>query len=370
MFHVEFPGLGFSFQINSTAFKVVGHSFAWYGIIIAVGFLLAFLYVLKSSRRFHVDEDKLIDAVIIGIIGGIVGARAYYVIFDASSQYIKNPISILYIWNGGLGIYGGIIGGLICGALVAKHHKLSIGSVLDLASLGFLIGQCIGRWGNFVNQEAFGTATNLPWRMVSENTETISSTGVHPCFLYESIWCLLGFILLHIFSRKFRRYDGQVFLLYSLWYGVGRFWIEGLRTDSLITPYFPLRISQIVAAAAVIASVVLLIVFRGRTSLTGCGSAKIMELNSIVDEVKPGNKAETEDDGTSTIFESGEDAKKVMAGDSIRGETSEEKTAEDVSEVPKAAPPEAPVQADPEKAEGPEPKAEEKDAEPGKEEKK
>lgn len=319
MYNVQFPGLGFSFKINPTAFTIGGHDFAWYGILIAIGFLLAFLYVMKSCKRFHMDQDKLIDAVIVGIIGGVIGARLYYVLFDSSSQYIKNPISVLYIWEGGLGIYGGIIGGLICGAVIAKLHKISVPAVLDLAGLGFLIGQSIGRWGNFVNQEAFGTATNLPWRMVSERTAVISSTGVHPCFLYESLWCLLGFILLHIFSRKFRRYDGQVFLLYSMWYGIGRFFIEGLRTDSLITPFIPLRVSQVVAAAAVLASVVLLIVFRSRTVLTGCGSAKIMELNSIVDEVKVKKQDEADiDDGTSTIFESEEDAKKVMAGDSIR----------------------------------------------------
>lgn len=327
VYHVQFPGLGINATVNPTAFSIGGHAFAWYGILIAVGFLLAFLYVLKSCKRFHMDEDKLTDAIIVGILGGIVGARLYYVLFDASSEFIKNPASVFYVWNGGLGIYGGIIGGLLCAALMAKHRKVSVPAVLDLGSLGFLIGQSVGRWGNFMNQEAFGTATDLPWRMVSENTSNVSTTGVHPCFLYESLWCLLGFILLHFFSRKFRRYDGQVFLLYSLWYGVGRFFIESLRTDSLLTPYFPLRISQVVAAAAVVVSVILLIIFHNRTSLTGCGSKKIMELNAIVDDVslergKKRLKAEPfsqmVDDGTSTIFESGEQAKKVMAGESVR----------------------------------------------------
>ncbi len=163
--------------------------------------------------------------------------------------------------------------------------------------------------------------------MVSENTQVISSAGVHPCFLYESLWCVLGFVLLHNFSRKLRRYDGQVFLLYSIWYGVGRFFIEGLRTDSLLTPALSLRISQVVAAAAVVAAAVLLVVFRRRTVLTGCGLPKIMELNSIVDEVEEKKKqpeAEKEDDGTSTIFESAEDAKKVLAGESIRFDTKPE----------------------------------------------
>lgn len=339
MYHVQFPGVGINITINPTAFTIGGHSFAWYGIIIAAGFLLAFLYVMKSCKKFHMNEDKFIDVVIVGIIGGVIGARLYYVLFDASSQYINNPISILYIWNGGLGIYGGIIGGLLCGALMAKIHKLSIPAVLDMASLGFLIGQCIGRWGNFVNQEAFGSATDLPWRMVSENTASVSATGVHPCFLYESLWCVLGFVLLHIFSRKFRRYDGQVFLLYSLWYGFGRFWIEGLRTDSLITPNIPLRVSQLVAAVAVVASIVLLVIFRRRTVLTGCGLPKIMELNSIEDDVKDEKKNDITalaDDGTSTIFENSEDAKKTISGESIR-EPEEDTAPKAEAETPTAS---------------------------------
>lgn len=297
MYHVQFPGLGINMQINPVAFTIGSMSVRWYGILIAAGFLLAFLYVMASCKKFRVDDDRLLDTVIVGIIGGIIGARLYYVLFFTGDQYIKNPISALYIWEGGLGIYGGIIGGLLCGALMAKFRKINVLSVLDLASLGFLIGQAIGRWGNFVNQEAFGVETNLPWGMTSEATQQVTGGPVHPCFLYESLWCLLGFILLHIFSRKFRRYDGQVFLLYVGWYGLGRFFIEGLRTDSLITPFLPIRISQLVAAATVLAAVVLLIVFRNRTALAGCGSRKVMELNGVVDEIPE----ELIDDGESTI---------------------------------------------------------------------
>lgn len=298
MYHVQFPKLNINIDINPKAFSIGSLSVQWYGVIIAVGFLLAFFYAMSCCKKFRINEDKLLDAIIIGIVGGIIGARAYYVIFYTGDQYIKNPISALYIWEGGLGIYGGIIGGLLCGALIAKLHKINVATVLDLAALGFLIGQCIGRWGNFVNQEAFGVETNLPWGMVSENTAKVASGAVHPCFLYESLWCLLGFILLHIFSRKFRRYDGQVFLLYLIWYGTGRFFIEGLRTDSLITPMLPIRVSQLVAAVTVLAAVILLIVFRKKTSLVGCGSKKVMELNGIVDEVPE----EMIDDGVSTIF--------------------------------------------------------------------
>ncbi|MVB11941.1 Prolipoprotein diacylglyceryl transferase [Caprobacter fermentans] len=337
MYHVQFPGLGINVTLDPIAFKIGNHPIAWYGIIIATGFLLAFLYALQSCKKFRVDPDRFVDVVMVGIIFGVIGARLYYVLFDSSSQYIENPISVFYIWNGGLGIYGGIIGGLLFGSLMAKLRKLSIPAVLDLASLGFLIGQCIGRWGNFVNQEAFGTGTNLPWRMISENTDLVSAAGVHPCFLYESFWCLLGFILLHIFSRKYRRYDGQVFLLYTLWYGVGRFFIEGLRTDSLITPVIPLRVSQVVAAAAVIAAIVLLIVFRNRTVLTGCGSRKIMELNSIVDEVKPEEIEETyTDDGTSTIFDSAEQARTYMNEESETADQTESDSEDKPQDAPAA----------------------------------
>lgn len=338
MFNVQFPGLGFSFTINPVAFQIGGHMFKWYGVIIGAAFLLAFVYVMASCKRFKMDQDKLIDAVIVGLIGGVIGARLYYVLFDASDEFVKNPVSAFYIWEGGLGIYGGIIGGFLCGALVAKLHKLSIPAVLDMASLGFLIGQSVGRWGNFVNQEAFGTATSLPWRMVSQNTAVISADGVHPCFFYESLWCLVGFILLHIFSRKYRRYDGQVFLLYIGWYGLGRFWIEGLRTDSLVTPFLALRISQVVAAVSVVVSAVLLVVFRRRTVLTGCGSAKIMELNSIVDEVRLKKEEEQkqalEDDGTSTIFENSEETRKVLSGIPIRTPEPEEKQKESPAAEP------------------------------------
>lgn len=314
MYHVQFPGLGINLTLNPVAFRIGNHPIAWYGILIATGFLLAFLYAMASCKKFRVDPDRFVDVVMAGIIFGVIGARLYYVLFDTSDQFIREPIRALYVWEGGLGIYGGIIGGLLAGGLMAKFRGLSVPAVLDLGSLGFLIGQAVGRWGNFVNQEAFGTETGLPWRMVSENTAYVSSTGVHPCFLYESLWCVLGFLLLHSFSRRFRRYDGQVFLLYLLWYGAGRFFIEGLRTDSLITPVVPLRVSQVVAAASVAAAAILLVVFRGRTSLTGCGSPAVMELNDLVDEVAPEEIVGDDEggDGASTIFASPDPAKQAL----------------------------------------------------------
>ena len=241
MYHVEFPGMGISLTVNPTAFSIGSFEVYWYGIIIGVGFLLALVFALKNLKRFGIPGDGFIDCVLFGLIFGVIGARLYYVI---------------------LAIYGGVIGGLAAACIVARIKKIPIPAMLDIGVMGFLIGQGLGRWGNLFNQEAFGTPTDLPWRMVSENT---GGVGVHPCFLYESIWCLLGFFLLFLFSRKWRKYDGQIFLLYLVWYGAERMIVEGLRTDSLYTPLFNLRVSQILAGVTMIVGIVLLIVFRKRT---------------------------------------------------------------------------------------------------------
>ena len=219
-YHITFPGLGewATFDINPVAFSIGSFEIRWYGILIAAGALLAMLYAFKNCKRFGINPDKLIDAVIVGFITGIIGARLYYVIFYDFSYYMSHPLSILNLKEGGLAIYGGIIGALLGGLPVIKHHKQNVLAVLDLVVIGFLIGQGIGRWGNFVNQEAYGVATDLPWRMVSEGTGGI---GVHPCFLYESLWCLLGVLVLHLVSKK-RQYDGQIFLLYLVWGGTFR----------------------------------------------------------------------------------------------------------------------------------------------------
>ena len=262
MYHIQFPDLGIDLAVNPVAFQIGDFNVYWYGMIIGAGFLLALAFALKVIRRFGIASDAFIDCVIAGFICGIVGARLYYVLFkwDYYSQHLNE---LFAIHNGGLAIYGGVIGGLLGGCIVAKIKKVPIPAILDVAVMGFLIGQGIGRWGNFVNQEAFGTETSLPWRMVSENTNGV---GVHPCFLYESIWCLLGFVLLYLFSRKLRQYDGQIFLSYLVWYGFERMFVEGLRTDSLYTPIFNLRVSQILAGLTMAAGIVLLIVFRKNTA--------------------------------------------------------------------------------------------------------
>lgn len=296
-YNVTFPHLGLEFNINPVAFSIGNFHVYWYGIIIAAGFLLALIYASFSCKKMNIDINRLFDVVIVGLIAGVIFARLFYVVFYPGDKYWKNPLEIFQIHDGGLAIYGGIIGAVVFGSLMAKLRKLKVTAVLDIAALGFLIGQCVGRWGNFINQEAFGSATELPWGMHSENTAAVVDGNVHPCFLYESLLCLLGFVLLHFFTCRFRRYDGQTFLLYIVWYGACRFFIEGLRTDSLIIPGTSLRVSQVIAAACVVAGIILLVLFRHRTSLTGCGDRRVMEAVGLVEST-----ALPEDETPSTIF--------------------------------------------------------------------
>ena len=256
MYHIQFPKLGFELDIQNKI-QIGSFSVYWYGIIIAAGLILAVLYGMANAKRLGVSADKLLDCVIVGVITGIVGARTYYVLFQWD-YYSNHTDKILAVNEGGLAIYGGIIGALIGGILIAKINKMDVPALLDVAAVGFFIGQGIGRWGNFFNQEAYGVATDLPWGMMSEGTNNIA---VHPCFLYESVWCLLGALVLHLFSQsKLRKYHGQMALLYMVWYGAERSVVEGLRTDSLYIPSTDLRVSQIFSVFITVLGIVLLIV--------------------------------------------------------------------------------------------------------------
>ena len=259
VFEIVFPRLGIHFTIKDTAFTVFGIDIKWYGIIITAGLFLALLFGFSQMKRFGLNSDRAIDAVIAGIIGGLVGARVYYVAMSWS-DYAGDWKSIFNIRNGGLAIYGGIIGACLVGGIVAKLRKVKLLPMLDIAGIGFLLGQGIGRWGNFMNREAFGAETDVFCRMglISPDGTTIY---VHPTFLYESLWNLVCLIFLAVWVKAGkRRYDGQCILIYFFWYGIGRAWIEGLRTDSLYIGSTGIRVSQALSMALALISFILLVV--------------------------------------------------------------------------------------------------------------
>lgn len=261
-FHVRFPNLGWEFTINRVVMEIGAFKVYWYGLIIAAGLMLAILYAYKTAPRFQLDFNKLMNCVFVGLITGVIGARLYFCIFKWD-YYFAHPIEFFYIHEGGLAIYGGIIGALAGGLAVAKIQKMRFMPILDIVMIGFLIGQGIGRWGNFFNQEAYGTMTDLPWAMMSEGT---FHKPVHPCFLYESLWCLLGALLLHLYSKYRQRYAGEIFFLYLVWYGFERMIVEGLRTDSLYLPFrifgMDIRVSQVLSLVIFVCGIVFLIINR------------------------------------------------------------------------------------------------------------
>ena len=250
---ISFPSLGITMNPPSS-FTIGPLTIHLYGVIIAAGLMLAVLYACRRSREFGIKEDDVIDGVLWVTPFAIICARLYYCLFSWDS-YADDPISILYIWNGGLAIYGGVIGAAIGVIVFCKIKKIKIPALLDLVALGFLIGQAMGRWGNFFNREAFGCRTDSFFRMGLLNSITGTVGYFHPTFLYESVWNLAGLVLLHFLSKG-RKYDGQVALSYVAWYGLGRAIIEGLRMDSLY--WGPFRVSQVLAAVSCVAAVAVL----------------------------------------------------------------------------------------------------------------
>lgn len=257
---------GLHLTINPIAFTLPigenGWDVYWYGIIIATGFLLAVVYALiYNEKRFGINTDKMLDVVLVTVPVAILCARAYYVIFDGV------PLTSIKDFFGfgsssgfaGIAIYGGVIGAFLCGALMCKIRKVNIFDMFDLAAVGFIIGQGVGRWGNFVNQEAYGTFTGSSWWGM-QSTRTIYEMGeglVHPCFLYESVWCIIGFFVLNAIAKN-RKFKGQVFLTYIVWYSFARFFIEMLRTDSLMIG--KIRVSCLLSAFIFVAAGILLLV--------------------------------------------------------------------------------------------------------------
>ena len=255
---ISFPGLGLEFEINRVAFSIGSIDIYWYAVLIATGFMLAMLFAFKNAKRFGIDGDRIVDVIFFAMIFGIIGARAYYVAFQWD-MYKDNLMEILNIRGGGLGFYGGIIGGALGLIIGCKLRGQKVLPFLDLAGGAVLIGQGIGRWGNFVNSEAFGSNTDLPWGMTSpkiaayiaRNSEEVMGAvmdpnlPVHPTFFYESLWCAIGLVVFCYVMKK-RKFDGQMFLFYLGWNGFGRMLIEGLRTDSLMIG--PFRVSQLLGA--------------------------------------------------------------------------------------------------------------------------
>ena len=256
---ISFPMLG-DWSIDPPySFNLFGLEIYFYGVIIALGFILAALYCAKRAKEFGLSSDELYELVIWLIPTCIIGARLYYVLFKLD-YFIANPDRIFALRDGGLAIYGGIIAGIIVGIIWCRSKRIRVFAVADLTAFGLLIGQSVGRWGNFINREAFGAQTEIFCRM-GLTVPGFETLYVHPTFLYESLWNLLGLIVLHIWSKKGKRkYDGQVFWLYILWYGLGRAWIEGLRSDSLYIGSTDIRVSQLLAIVSAVVSLAILII--------------------------------------------------------------------------------------------------------------
>lgn len=280
MDYISFPKLGISIDVSPTAFKIGSIEIKWYALCIMLGFTLAIVYALVQGKKQGFKSDTFVDLAIIAMVFGLIGARLYYVLFRLD-QYIKDPVSILYIWNGGLAIYGGVILAVLASFVYCRVKKQPFLKLADIAAPAILIGQAIGRWGNFFNQEAFGVNTDLPWGMtgniIAENIRSEaadikdkfgiildSTKNVHPTFLYESLWCALGVLVLWLFYKKYRKFDGQIALMYCAWYGFERMFVEGLRTDSLYL-FANIRISQVIAAATFLVAVALIIYFSLRS---------------------------------------------------------------------------------------------------------
>lgn len=274
---VSFPGLGigeFTMDKIAASFSLFGIDFEirWYGILITLGIILAIAYAAWRSKQEGIMTNDLLDMGIFAIVFGVLGARTYYVLtYGISNFVVKNAegklkiwdtfVSIIGIWNGGIAIYGAIIGGALAIYFVCRHKKIKFLKAFDAVVLGVMIGQILGRWGNFVNGEAHGGVVNttspMYWLRMGLQSTSGKMTYVHPTFLYESVWNLIGFVIIHFIYSKKKKFDGQIFLMYITWYGFGRMLIEGLRTDSLMVGVF--RISQVVGFCCFVVGLGLLI---------------------------------------------------------------------------------------------------------------
>ena len=299
MVTVSFPGLGIGeFSFNKVAFSIGSIEVRWYGIIMVTGIILAFLYAYYRSKQEGVTFDDLLDYAIFTVLSGIVGARLYYVITSGQKYSFGE---IFAIWNGGIAIYGAIIGGAASLLAVSFYKKIKWQKVFDMVCPGVMIGQIVGRWGNFFNGEAYGespAADSLLYFMRMELRHDSWSTSYicQPTFLYESLWNLVGFLIINALYKK-KKYDGQVFLMYITWYGFGRMFIEGLRTDSLMVGTF--RISQVVAFLCFVVGLAVLVYLGVRASQQAKLAAAEGEVSAYGEILAEDNKTETENDNDS-----------------------------------------------------------------------
>ena len=294
MTYVSFPGLGIEpFHMDRIAFSLFGIDVNWYGLIITCGMILAVLYALWHAKHEGVKSDDIIDLALALIFCGVIGARLYYVIMEfdqylvSGGTFLQNLGGTLYnciaIWNGGLAIYGGIIAGFLAAMVVARAKRIPFPVIADIAGPAVMVGQIIGRWGNFVNVEAYGAETTLPWRMgvlysFNDGVSFVSEKFVHPTFIYESLWNLLGLILITYFYNK-KKFHGQMFLTYMTWYGFGRMLIEGLRADSLYVG--SIRISQLVGFVTFVVGAVLIIYNLQRVKKKSLSEKTDEEVNEV-----------------------------------------------------------------------------------------
>ncbi len=320
---ISFPMLG-DFVINpSNYISIGGFKIYWYAIIIACGFLIGVFYICKRAAQFGLTQDNVLDAVIIGAPLGLIFARAYYVVFNLE-YYLANPAKIIAIRDGGLAIYGMIIGAVLAMIIYTKYKKISLPALADLVCIGFLIGQGIGRWGNFINREAHGYETDIFCRMGLTYANGVT-VYYHPTFLYESLWDLTGFVILHFFSKK-RRYDGEVFLAYLTWYGLGRSMIEGLRTDSLYIGSTDIRVSQLLSIVLFITGAILL--FYNRFKVKHDPQKLYVNVVSAQKANDVQNKTETEKNGALELNGEPEEAEDTGKPDKMEKSEETERKAE------------------------------------------
>ena len=315
--NISFPLFGIDINPPRT-FSIGPFTVHFYGLIIAVGLLLAVIYGCKRARQFGLREDDILDGVLFVTPFAILCARLYYCAFEWE-HYSGDLLKILRIWDGGLAIYGGVLGAVVGVLVLCKVKKIKVGAVLDVVSIGFLIGQAMGRWGNFFNREAFGGVTDSFLRMGLMNGKTGEVVYVHPTFLYESLWNVAGFVLLHFLSKK-RRYDGQVALGYAAWYGLGRFFIEGLRADSLY--WGPFRVSQVLAAVSCVAALAVLLFNLLRPHDKAKLQVSIFEAREAAKKQEAEAKEETENE-TETATAEEEEAEEVEAAEEAEAKTEE-----------------------------------------------